>query len=461
MLSRGKFCRSITVTVKRRRRRKAVTTKVEPEEQKLKIVPKHEETSGEEEEDDDDDDDDDSESQGGEEVEQSESEEVELSESEESEEEEDEASKRDTLKELLEPFGKDQIIEFLKLAALEDPQLLTRITQSAESDPAHRKLFVHGLGWDATYDQVLSVFSQFGEVEDCKVVTDKATGRAKGFAFVLFKSRAAALKALKDRQMKIGNRMTSCQLASAGPVPTNPVPDSSGRKIFVANVGSHVNPELLRSFFAKFGELEEGPLGFDSVTGKFKGFAIFTYKTAEGCKRALDEPVKLFDKCRLECRRAVEGLKNNKNQQRISTNTSTGFAGVPQSDIVGSMNYNVGVNPAFYAANLNPAALMMGQNPSFGLANPMMVSSLNQTGLATSIGANPQSLGFSGNYGINTVSPSVIGSYASQAALQGLGSYQGSQPGNSSAGSAAAVAARPQSAGFGSTGQTYPSYFGH
>lgn len=443
------------------KKRKAATTKVEPEEQKLKIVPKHEETSGE-------DDDDDSESQEGEEVEQSESEEseeVEQSESEESEEEEeDEASKRDTLKELLEPFGKDQIIEFLKLAALEDPQLLTRITQSAESDPAHRKLFVHGLGWDATYDQVLSVFSQYGEVEDCKVVTDKATGRAKGFAFVLFKSRAAAQKALKGRQMKIGNRMTSCQLASAGPIPTHPVPDSSGRKIFVANVGSHVNPELLRSFFAKFGELEEGPLGFDSVTGKFKGFAIFTYKTAEGCKRALDEPVKVFDKCRLECRRAVEGLKNNKNQQRISTNTSTGFAGVagvPQSDMVGSMNYNVGVNPAFYAANLNPAALMTGQNPGFGLANPMMVSSLNQTGLATSIGANPQSLGFSGNYGINTVSPSVIGSYASQAALQGLGSYQGSQPGNSSAGSTAAVAARSQSAGFGSTGQTFPSYFGH
>ncbi|KAA8525761.1 hypothetical protein F0562_007616 [Nyssa sinensis] len=41
---------------------------------------------------------------------------------------------------------------------------------------------------------------------------------------------------------------------------------------------------------------------------------------------------------------------------------------------------------------------------------------------STSIGVNP-SMGFSGNYGINGISPSVIGSYGSQATLQGLGAY--------------------------------------
>lgn len=386
------------------------------------------------------------------EEEEEESEEVE-EEEEEEEDSEDEASKKEKLNELLQPFSKDQIIEFLKFAALTDKKLLDRITQFAESDPAHRKVFVHGLGWDATSDQVFSTFSQFGEIEDCKVPTDKVTGRVKGFAFILYKTRESAQKALKEKQKKIGNRMTSCQLASAGPPGANAVQDPSGRKIFVANVGAHVSPDALKAFFGKFGELEEGPLGLDTVTGKFKGFSIFVYKNAEGCKKALEEPVKVFDNCRLECRLAVDGLKNNKNQNqgRVLNNVAAGFGGVPQGDINSTMNYNVGVNPGFFA---NP---MIGQSPGFGLANSMMA--LNQSGLGTSIGVNPQTVRFSGNYGINSVSPSVIASYAAQNSLQGLGAYQ-SQLGQSSAGSTAAVAVRPQSTGFGSTGQAFPSFFG-
>lgn len=374
-------------------------------------------------------------------------------EEEEESDDEDEASKKEKLNELLQPFSKDQIIEFLKFAALQDKKLLDRITQFAESDPAHRKVFVHGLGWDATSDQVFSTFSQYGEIEDCKVPTDKVTGRVKGFAFILYKTRESAQKALKEKQKKIGNRMTSCQLASAGPPGANSVQDPSGRKIFVANVGAHVSPDALKAFFAKFGELEEGPLGLDTITGKFKGFSIFVYKNADGCKKALEEPVKMFDNCRLECRLAVDGLKNNKNQNqgRVLSNVAAGFGGVQQSDINSTINYNVGVNPGFYA---NP---MIGQSPGFGLANSMMT--LNQSGLATSLGVNPQTVRFSGNYGINSVSPSVIASYAAQSSLQGLGAYHG-QLGQSSAGSTATVGARPQSTGFGSAGQAFSSFFG-
>uniref|UniRef100_A0A5B6ZZZ6 Putative UBP1-associated protein 2A-like n=1 Tax=Davidia involucrata TaxID=16924 RepID=A0A5B6ZZZ6_DAVIN len=259
--------------------------------------------------------------------------------------------------------------------------------------------------------------------------------------------------------------MASCQLASAGPVPNHPVPDSTGRKIYVANVGPQVNPDKLRSFFAKFGEIEEGPLGHDPVTGKLKGFAIFVYKTAEGCKKALEEPIKVFEGCQLQCRRAVEGHRTNKNQTGLLG--ASGAAAIHQADI-NTLNYGVGVNPGMLSHNVNPAAVLVGQNPGMGLANPMMASVFNQTalapsvapGLSPSIGATP-SLGFSGNYGINNINPSMIGSYGSKAALQGLGAYQNqsAQLGYSSAGATAAAATRPQS-GFGFMGTTFPSYFG-
>lgn len=245
--------------------------------------------------------------------------------------------------------------------------------------------------------------------------------------------------------------MTSCQLASAGPVPNQPPADSSGRKIFVANVLPHINPDALRMLFSKFGEIEEGPLGFDSSTGKFKGFAIFVYKTIEGCNKALEEPVKMFEGCQLQCRRVTN---KNQNQNQVSTIAPQ----LQQSDVNTAINY--GVNPGFYAPNMNQAAMvMMGQNPAIGLANPMLFSAMNQSAFAPSVatGMANQSLRMSGSYGINSVSPSVIGSYAPQAALQGMGAYQSGQLGYSSVGGAtAAVAARSQPG----LGTTYSSYLG-
>lgn len=48
------------------------------------------------------------------------------------------------------------------------------------------KVFVGGLSWN-TNDSVLeSHFSQIGDVTECKVITDRDTGRSKGFGFVTF-----------------------------------------------------------------------------------------------------------------------------------------------------------------------------------------------------------------------------------------------------------------------------------
>ncbi|KAF0901299.1 hypothetical protein E2562_039164 [Oryza meyeriana var. granulata] len=63
------------------------------------------------------------------------------------------------------------------------------VRHAAEADPASRKLFVHGLGWGAGADDLRSAFTCFGELEDCHVISDKQSGRSKGYCFVLFRSR--------------------------------------------------------------------------------------------------------------------------------------------------------------------------------------------------------------------------------------------------------------------------------
>jgi RNA recognition motif-containing protein len=49
-----------------------------------------------------------------------------------------------------------------------------------------KKLFVGGLSWDTTDDGLRQAFASNGEITEAKVITDRNTGRSRGFGFVTF-----------------------------------------------------------------------------------------------------------------------------------------------------------------------------------------------------------------------------------------------------------------------------------
>jgi RNA recognition motif-containing protein len=61
-----------------------------------------------------------------------------------------------------------------------------------------KKLFVGGLAWATTDDSLLAAFERFGAVEEARVVTDRETGRSRGFGFVTFQQDADAEQALSS-----------------------------------------------------------------------------------------------------------------------------------------------------------------------------------------------------------------------------------------------------------------------
>ncbi|EYU46155.1 hypothetical protein MIMGU_mgv1a006683mg [Erythranthe guttata] len=210
-------------------------------------------------------------------------------------EEEEDGLEEEPVEKLLEPFSKDQLTLLIKEAVAKHPDVVESVHKLADSDPAHCKIFVHGLGWEANAETITSVFAKYGEIEDCKVVRDKNSGKSKGYGFILFKHRHGARRALKQPQKLIEGRMASCQLASAGPVQspaqatvaTVSTPHTSEytqRKIYVSNVSADIDPKKLWEFFSKFGEIEEGPLGLDKQTGKPRGFCLF--KAVDGPKHS-------------------------------------------------------------------------------------------------------------------------------------------------------------------------------
>lgn len=74
-----------------------------------------------------------------------------------------------------------------------------------------KKLFVGGLSWSTDDDGLRQAFERFGSLSDAKVITDRETGRSRGFGFVTFddvddaKTAMAEMDgtSLQGRQIKV------------------------------------------------------------------------------------------------------------------------------------------------------------------------------------------------------------------------------------------------------------------
>ena len=57
------------------------------------------------------------------------------------------------------------------------------------------KVFVGGLAWATDDNSLRAAFEAFGTVTEAKVITDRETGRSRGFAFVTFENAEQAAAA--------------------------------------------------------------------------------------------------------------------------------------------------------------------------------------------------------------------------------------------------------------------------
>lgn len=59
-------------------------------------------------------------------------------------------------------------------------------------------IFIGSLPFSVKDDELMQIFAEYGEVASAKVITDKFTGRSKGFGFVTIEDEAAAKKAVEE-----------------------------------------------------------------------------------------------------------------------------------------------------------------------------------------------------------------------------------------------------------------------
>jgi cold-inducible RNA-binding protein len=82
------------------------------------------------------------------------------------------------------------------------------------------KLFIGGLSWDTTDSSLAQAFEGFGGITEAKVITDRESGRSRGFGFVTFEESSAASDAIAamDGEMLDGRavKVNAAQERSGG-----------------------------------------------------------------------------------------------------------------------------------------------------------------------------------------------------------------------------------------------------
>jgi RNA recognition motif-containing protein len=74
-----------------------------------------------------------------------------------------------------------------------------------------QNVYVGNLSYNTTEDTLRTLFAEFGEIESVRVITDRYTGRSKGFGFVEMATEEAAQEAISalngktvdDREIRV------------------------------------------------------------------------------------------------------------------------------------------------------------------------------------------------------------------------------------------------------------------
>ncbi len=77
-----------------------------------------------------------------------------------------------------------------------------------------KKIFVGGLAWATNSEGLQAAFSGFGEISEAIVITDRDTGRSRGFGFVTFDDEEAAQKALELNGTELDGRTIRVDMAT-------------------------------------------------------------------------------------------------------------------------------------------------------------------------------------------------------------------------------------------------------
>ncbi|KAK2740257.1 hypothetical protein FQN55_008983 [Onygenales sp. PD_40] len=151
------------------------------------------------------------------------------------------------------------------------------------------KMFIGGLNWETTDQSLKDYFSQFGEVQECTVMRDGATGRSRGFGFLTFRD-PKTVNTVMVKEHYLDGKIIDPKRA----IPRDEQERTS--KIFVGGVSQEATEQDFKQFFMQFGRVVDATLMIDKDTGRPRGFGFVTFDSEAAVEATLAGPLEILGK---------------------------------------------------------------------------------------------------------------------------------------------------------------------
>ncbi|CAH2046018.1 unnamed protein product [Thlaspi arvense] len=194
------------------------------------------------------------------------------------------------------------------------------------------KLFIGGISWETSEDCLREYFQSFGEVLEAVIMKDRATGRARGFGFVVFADPNVAERVVLLRHI-IDGKIVEAKKAvprddhavfnksNSSPLQGSPGPARS-KKIFVGGLASSVSEAEFKKYFAQFGMITDVVVMYDHRTQRPRGFGFISYDSEDAVDRVLQRTFHELNGKMVEVKLAVPkemALNPIRNQMNVNS----------------------------------------------------------------------------------------------------------------------------------------------
>jgi nucleolin len=153
------------------------------------------------------------------------------------------------------------------------------------------------LSWNIDEDWLRREFERFGDITGCRVITDRETGRSKGFGYVEFATAAEAAKAQSEmHESELDGRNLNVDFSTPREKPAQGDRASKygdkrsapANTLFLGNLSFDCTNDAIQEIFAEYGSITRVSLPTDRDTGSLKGFGYVDFTTTEEATAALE-----------------------------------------------------------------------------------------------------------------------------------------------------------------------------